>query len=117
MQKAVNWLEENQNSDGGWVTGDPREISDIDTTCIIVNALIQSNASEEVIDNAIQFIEFHGGYNNTTWSKPILARDGTISWNEIKIAPPLEIIYSDGLFLQAVDHEFLQVGQAGKGQY
>lgn len=102
VQKAVNWLEENQNSDGGWVTGDPRETSDIDTTCIIVNALIQSNASEEVIDNAIQFIEFHGGYNNTTWSKPILARDGTISWNEIKIAPPLEIIYSDGLFLQAI---------------
>lgn len=102
VKKAVNWLIKNQKQDGGWVTGDPIAPSDIDATSVILLVLIKNNAPEDVINKARNFTISQGGYSKATWSKSLLAMDGMISWDQAKIPLPLEIIYSEKLFVQFV---------------
>lgn len=97
---GLRWLDEQQNTDGGW--GDTgRNYSNISTTMLVVAALHAADQTQHFaaqIQSAQQYIESHGGIEglrqrygkDKTFAVPILANcamAGIVPWKEVSALP------------------------------
>lgn len=96
-EKAINWLLNNQNEDGGW--GDiPGRKSDLNCTACALAALTLYGCNDDNIKKAENWFYSHGGYADVSVQLlPYLTYANLFPWNEIKV-PPLSIISDPVMF-------------------
>lgn len=96
-EKAIDWLLDNQNDDGGW--GDiPGRKSNIDCTVCAFAANLLFEDDEAIINEARTWILDHGGFTRILTELLIFpAYASEISWIDIKV-PPLSAIYDPIIF-------------------
>ena len=93
-EKAINWLLNNQNEDGGWADIPGRK-SDINCTACALAALTLYGYNDNGVKKAREWIHSHGGYNQNlpTELMTYLAYANIISWDEVEV--PLLSMISD----------------------
>jgi hypothetical protein len=73
LNKAIQWLEEAQNADGGWGNTNSSSISNIEDTCKVLKALVDAGVSpySAIIEAAVDYIN---ATNLTGYSVDLLAQ-------------------------------------------
>ena len=96
-EKAINWLLNNQNEDGGWADIPGRK-SDINCTACALAALTLYGYNDNSVKKVREWIHSHGGYTHLLTELviyPTYANE--ISWDKIKV-PPLSMISDPAMF-------------------
>src|SRR5574341_120005 len=91
IKKAISWLQQIQNEDGGWGIAENVH-SDINSTSLCLSAIEETG--KQVEERALMFIEDNGGFSKTEWfAQVILSLLGKYPPDEIRApsAGPFEL--------------------------